>query len=144
MATVQAILDRKGSEVVSLGPEHTVLAAAHLMNQRAIGGVVVVENDRVIGMFTERDVLRRVVSERRDPATTLLRDVMTAPVETCEVASSIDACKAAMTERRVRHLPVLHDQRLIGIVTIGDLIAFEVGEKDSTIVQLNQYIFGAT
>ena len=142
MATVQAILTRKGNEVVSVAASDSVLAAASLMNQRTIGGLVVLEGERVIGIFTERDVLRRVVVTGRDPATTAVKEVMTTPVATCRPETTLAECRAFMTDKRIRHLPVVEGRRLLGIVTIGDLMAFEVGEHESTIEYLNSYIFG--
>ena len=142
MSTVQAILARKGGEVVSVGAQDTVRAAAHRMNERGIGGLVVLDGDRVVGIFTERDVLRRVVATGRDPSTTTVSDVMTAPVATCRSDTSLAECRGFMTEKRVRHLPVVEGQRLLGIVTIGDVMAYEVGEHERTIEYLNSYIFG--
>ena len=142
MATVESILSRKGGEVVSIPPQETVLAAAHLMNQRGIGGLVVIDGDRLLGVFTERDILRRVVAAGRDPAGTLVHDVMTVPVASCRPETTLAECRAFMTEKRVRHLPVVEGQRLLGIVTIGDLMAYEVGEHESTIEYLSSYIFG--
>ena len=142
MATVQAILTRKGHEVVSVAASDSVLAAASLMNQRTIGSLVVLDGERVIGIFTERDVLRRVVVTGRDPATTAVKEVMTTPVATCRPETALAECRAFMTEKRIRHLPVVEGRHLLGIVTIGDLMAFEVGEHESTIEYLNSYIFG--
>ncbi len=142
MAIVQTILLRKGREVVTVGTDETVLAAANLMNERGIGGLVVTEGDRVSGIFTERDMLRRVVAARRDPATTRVRDVMTAPVASCRPDTTLAECRAFMTEKRIRHLPVVDDKGLCGIVTIGDLLAQEVGEHEATIEYLSHYIHG--
>ena len=141
MATVQAILSRKGTDVVSVGAGDSVLAAANLMNQRAIGGLVVLEGERVIGIFTERDVLRRVVAERREPATTLVADVMTTDVISCTPGTSLDECSAVMTARRVRHLPVVDESGVCGIVTSGDLMAFQVADQQATIEYLHGYVF---
>lgn len=142
MATVQSILGRKGGQVVSIGAGEAVLAAASLMNERSIGGLVVTDDERVVGIFTERDILRRVVAARKDPATTLVRDVMTSPVACCRPDTNLAECRSVMTEQRIRHLPVVERERLCGIVTIGDLMAQEVGENQSTIEYLQSYIFG--
>ena len=142
MATVQAILTRKGGQVVSIGAAESVLAAASLMNERGIGGLVVLEGGRVAGMFTERDILRRVVAMRCDPATTSIRDVMTTPVAFCRRETTLDECRAVMTAKRIRHLPVVDEAGVCGIVTIGDLMAQEVTDRESTIQYLNEYIFG--
>ena len=142
MPTVQSILGSKGAQVVSIGARDTVLAAADLMNERSIGGLVVMDGELVVGIFTERDILRRVVAQRKDPATTLVRDVMTSPVAYCRPETSLAECRSVMTSKRIRHLPVIERERLSGIVTIGDLMAQEVGEHEATIGYLESYIFG--
>ena len=142
MATVRDILGRKGSVVVSVTPDTNVLEAARLMNTRGIGAVLVLDGDRLAGIFTERDVLRRVVAEQREAGTTLVRDVMTASLTSTTADATIDACAALMTSRRIRHLPVLEGVRLVGVVTTGDLMAFQVAEQADTIAQLNSYVYG--
>ena len=142
MATVQMVLARKGGQVVSTGVADSVLTAATLMNERGIGGLVVLDGDRVAGMFTERDVLRRVVAMRRDPATTPVREVMSSPVAFCRRETTLEECRAVMTEKRIRHLPVVDEKGVCGIVTIGDLMAQEVTEHQATIQYLHEYIFG--
>jgi len=142
MATVQSVLDRKGGQVVTIDVADTVLGAASLMNERGIGGLVVMDGGRVAGMFTERDILRRVVAAKRDPARTAVGEVMTTPVAFCRRETKLDECREVMTERRIRHLPVVDDHGVCGIVTIGDLMAHEVADRESTIQYLNEYIFG--
>jgi CBS domain-containing protein len=142
MATVQAVLDRKGGQVVTIAVADLVLAAATLMNERSIGGLVVMDGDRVVGMFTERDILRRVVAARRDPTSTTVGEVMTTPVAYCRRDTRLEECRAVMTERRIRHLPVVDERGVCGIVTIGDLMAHEVTDHEATIQYLNEYIFG--
>ena len=149
MASVRDILARKGSEVVAISAAASVLEAARLMNDRGIGGVVVTHEEQqeeqrreqVVGIFTERDILRRVVAEQRDPAATTVREVMTTPVLTCRPETSLEECGAIMTTRRLRHLPVLGDGGLTGMVTIGDLLAFQVAEQQTTIEELNRYLY---
>jgi CBS domain-containing protein len=141
MATVRDILDRKGREVVSVSSADSVLVAAQRMNDRGIGGVVVTEQDRMVGIFTERDVLRRVVAEQRDPARTAVRDVMTAPVLRCRTDARLEDCRGLMIERRIRHLPVVEEDQLCGIVTSGDLMAHQVREQQDQIEFLNSYVF---
>jgi CBS domain-containing protein len=142
MATVQAVLDRKGGQVVTIAVADLVLAAATLMNERSIGGLVVMDGDRVVGMFTERDILRRVVAAQRDPTSTTVGEVMTTPVAYCRRDTRLEECRAVMTERRIRHLPVVDERGVCGIVTIGDLMAHEVTDHEATIQYLNEYIFG--
>ena len=142
MATVRDVLARKGgSAVVTIAPDRSVFEAARLMNEQGIGGLMVVEDDELAGVFTERDVLRRVVAERKDPERTTVAEVMTRNVITCSPETSLEECGAVMTTRRVRHLPVLANDGLLGIVTIGDLLAFEVAEHRDTISHLQSYVF---
>jgi CBS domain-containing protein len=135
------MLARKGNSVVSITADRSVLEAARLMNEQGIGGLVVVEDDDLVGVFTERDVLRRVVAERRDPEQTKVGEVMTSNVITCSPGTSLEECRAVMTGKRVRHLPVMGTEGLLGIVTIGDLLALEVAEGRDTISQLQSYVF---
>jgi len=142
MSTVHSILCRKGAEVLTIDADQSVLAAAERMNERGIGGLVVVEGERMVGIVTERDILRRVVAAERDPALTPVREVMTSPVACCRRDTNLAECRAVMTNQRIRHLPVIDERGLCGIVTIGDLMAHEVSEQEATIEHLHGYIFG--
>ena len=141
MATLRDLLAIKGRDVVSVQLTETVVGAANLMNKRNIGGVIVYDGDRVVGIFTERDVLRRVVATGLDPAKTPVSRVMSTPVTMCEPDLSVPECAALMTARRLRHLPVGAPDALVGIVTIGDLLAHQVREQETTIEQMNKYIY---
>ncbi|MGE0556559.1 MAG: CBS domain-containing protein [Gemmatimonadales bacterium] len=141
MATVKDVLARKSREIVSLPPTATVLEAANLMNERGIGGVPVIDQGRMVGIFTERDILRRVVSAARDPAATRLAEVMTSPVVTAKPDMPLDQCAALLTSRRIRHLPIGDERGLAGLITIGDLLAFQVDEQQTTIEQLQHFIY---
>lgn len=138
--TVQDILRVKGQEVVTVPPTLNVLEATRLMNDRRIGAVVVVEGEEIRGIFTERDVLTRVVAAGRDPATTLLAEVMTAPIVHCSPTTSLEECRVIFTSKRIRHLPVLEEGKLAGLITSGDLLAHEVREHQETIRHLENYI----
>ncbi len=142
MATVAEILEKKGRYVATVGRQTTVLEAAREMNARRIGALVVTEGDVVVGVFTERDVLTRVVASQRDPATTRVEEVMSAPVAYCRPDTPLDDCRSLMTVRRIRHLPVIENDRLTGIVTIGDLTAQEVTDHKAVIGYLHDYIHG--
>jgi len=144
MSTVHSILCRKGAEVLTIDADQSVLAAAERMNERGIGGLVVVEGKRMVGIVTERDILRRVVAAERNPALTPVRAVMTSPIACCRRDTTLAECRAVMTKRRIRHLPVIDEGGLCGIVTIGDLMAHEVSDHEATIEQLSGYIFGPT
>ena len=141
MATLGDLLDTKGHEVIAVQPSDTVLQAANLMNDRNIGGVVVLDGDRLAGIFTERDVLRRVVAQGLDPAETSVAEVMTTPVITCPPEVSLEDCAAVMTTRNVRHLPVKEGAGLTGVVTIRDLLAYKVSEQQATLEQMTQYLY---
>lgn len=141
MTTVKDILAKKGSEVVSMVAAESVLNVARLMNERGIGGVIVTDQGKMVGIFTERDILRRVVAEQRDPAKTRIRDVMTTPVVTCRPEATLDQCMGMMTDKRIRHIPVVGEQGPEGIITSGDIMAHQVREQKETIDYLNSYVF---
>lgn len=141
MSTVRDLLVRKGTAVVAVPPHATVLDAAHVMNDKGIGGVVVLDDGKLVGIFTERDIMRRVVAATRDPATTLVSDVMTTECLTIMPDVQIAVCRAMMSTRRIRHLPVMHEDGLVGMITSGDVLAFEVAEAEAQIEQLEKYVF---
>jgi CBS domain-containing protein len=145
MATVQELLANKGSAVQAIGPTASALDAALLMNQHKIGCLAVMDDKRLIGMFSERDILRRIVAERRDPGTTSVGDVMTTEVLCCRLHTEIDEARGVMKNRRIRHLPVLNDaDEVCGMISIGDLNAYAMHHHQSTIHVLEQYIYGRT
>ena len=141
MSTVRDLLVRKGTAVVSVPPTATVLDAAHVMNDHGIGGVVVMEGATLLGIFTERDIMRRVVAANLDPAQTLVSGVMTTECLTVLPDVQIAVCRAMMSTRRIRHLPVVHDGNLVGMITSGDVLAFEVTQAEAQIEQLEKYVF---
>lgn len=141
MPNAKAILDHKTDRTVaSLPPGATVLDAALLMNDRRIGSVLVVEDDRVAGIFTERDVLVRIVAAQRDPASTKLIDVMTSPVACATPKTRTDELRTVMREKRIRHIPVLDDGHLLGMVSIGDVNRTDSNVQAETIRYLEQYM----
>lgn len=143
MATVRDILSIKGSQVWTVVKSASVLDAALVMNDHKIGSLVVLDEERVVGMFTERDVLRRIVAERRDPAATVVADVMTTEVVCCTLATPIDEARSAMKNRRIRHLPVVDPhKRLQGLISIGDLNAYQTNHQEQTIHLLEEYLHG--
>ena len=144
MFTISDVLEQKGAEVATIGPEATALDAAGLMNDRRIGAVCVVEGEKLVGVFTERDLLTRVVSAKRDPAATKVGEVMTPSVITCGLRGTIEDCITVMSYKRVRHLPVVEDDKLVGIVSTGDLMAVQVDKKQAFIEDLYDYLHGRT
>ena len=142
MAVVRDLLARKGTDVVSIQPTASVLEAARLMNDRGVGGVVVVDEDNaLLGIFTERDILRRVVAAGLPPETTSVADVFTRDIVTCTPDMNVEEIGSIMTTRRVRHLPVVDARGLHGVVTIGDLLAHRLSDQETTIQHLNSYVF---
>jgi CBS domain-containing protein len=142
MAIIREILSKKGSQVWSIGTSATAFQAALLMNEHKIGGLVVIDQGRVAGMFTERDVLH-LVAEGRLPAQTSVGDVMTTEVVCCSPTTSVDEAKSAMKNRRVRHLPVVgDDEQLLGVISIGDLNAYETADQQQTIFMMSEYLYG--
>ena len=143
MPTVRDILANKSSKVHTTHPGATVLEAISRMNEHGIGALVVTEGERVVGMFTERDVLRRVVGSERSPAETLVADVMTAEVVCTGPAEDLDEVRTVMKNRRIRHLPVCNAEGgLMGMISIGDLNAYDASNQEATIHFLNDYIYG--
>lgn len=142
MHSIQAILERKGFDVAGITEDASVLEAAKLMNLRRIGALVVTRADTVVGIITERDVLNRVVARQLAPANTRVGDVMTSPVAVCHPSSSREHCRAVMKEQRIRHLPVITEGRLLGIISIGDLIEDEGAESQQTIEYMYEYMIG--
>ena|SRR5438128_2552756 len=143
MAAIRDILAIKGRAVLSIHPEATALDGARLMNEHKVGSLLVMHDDRLVGMFTERDILQRIVAEGRPPGQTVIADVMTTEVACCRPQTTIEEARGAMKNRRIRHLPVVDDDgRLLGLVSIGDLNAYEAHNHEVTIHFLEEYIHG--
>lgn len=137
---VKDIIAKKGRFVATVSADDTVLTAAKEMNSRRIGAVVVVDGEKVVGIFTERDVMTRVVAANVDPAKTKVQEVMTCPVACCRLDTIQAECMQVITDKRIRHIPVVEDGNLVGIVTSGDLLAREVFEREEEIGNLSQTI----
>ena len=141
MAQVRELLARKGSEILAVAPEATVLEAARMMNDHGTGSVLVVAGNRLAGIFTERDVMRRVVAVERDPARTAVAEVMTADLVTGSPEASLEDCASLMSSRRIRHLPIMGPRGVIGLLTTGDLLAWRLADHEATIQHLNSYVY---
>ena len=141
MAPINQILKAKGHEVFSIGPEETVYAAIELMADKDVGSLLVMDGMRLVGILTERHYARDVILKGRTSPQTLVRDIMETPV-VVEPDETVEACLAVMTEERVRHLPVIDSDRVVGIVSIGDLVKSVIDEQRFTIGQLEAYIHG--
>ncbi len=143
MPTVQDVLRDKGSNVHTIPAHATAMEAIQKMNQHKIGALVVMQDDQIVGMFTERDVLRRVVAVDRRPDEIRLVDVMTANVVCCSPSTDLDEISSIMKERRIRHIPVCNDEgKLLGMISIGDVNAQHASHQAMTIHYLSDYIYG--
>ena len=142
MHTVSEILDHKGGMVLSVDVNETVFDAINLMAQVNIGAVLVQKDGAISGIFTERDYLQKIALKSLSSQETRVGDVMTKPVISAEPGDSIQKCMETMTTCHCRHLPVVEDGKLLGIVSIGDLVKTMLDEKQSEVEQLNQYITG--
>ncbi|MFK7883358.1 MAG: CBS domain-containing protein [Phycisphaerales bacterium] len=144
MGTVNDILDRKGTTIHSVGATVTVLQAAQMMNEHKIGSLTVTLDNKLVGILTERDILTRVVADQRDPEQTKVGEVMTRDVMTCRPTTRLNEARKVMREQRVRHLPVVDDMELKGMVSIGDLNHAEHGILVETIQSMETYIAGGS
>ncbi len=142
MHTIAEILASKGRDVWSVQPTDTVLKALQVMAAHEVGAVLVMDGDRLVGIFTERDYARKVVLIGRSSRDSAITEVMTHEVVCVKPERSINECMALMTERRLRHLPVVDHKRVVGMVSIGDLVKATIDEQEFTINQLQLYVTG--
>jgi CBS domain-containing protein len=143
MGQVSDILSAKGTAVLEIDAEATVFEAVSKMVDGNVGSLLVTQDGRLVGIVTERDYLRRVAIVGRDERTTPVCEIMSAPIVYTTPESSIEECMAVMTERRIRHLPVLTESRdVAGVVSIGDLVKFQTREQSAQIKFLEEYISG--
>lgn len=142
MPTAHDILRYKGHTVYSVGPNDTVIAALAIMAEREIGAVLVLDGDELVGILTERDYARKVVLAGRSSRESPVSAIMTTELLWVAPHHSVDECMQLMTERRVRHLPVVDNRRVIGLISIGDLVKATIDEQQFTISQLKSYIAG--
>ena len=142
MITVQQILQKKGGEVWTIGPQVTVFDALKLMAEKEIGALLVVETGKVVGIFSERDYARKVILKGRSSKDTPVRKIMTERVITVDPNTTVEVCMGLMTDRHIRHLPVIEDDRLIGVISIGDVVKVIITEQTYLIEHLENYIAG--
>ena len=142
MNKVQHLLKAKGHQVWTISQDSTVLAGLDLMAEKGIGALLVVEDGQVIGIFTERDFARRVGPARRKPEETRIAEVMTKELITIRPDQTVNECMVLMTDNHIRHLPVMDDGRLIGIISVGDVVKDVIEELEFHVEQLTSYITG--
>ncbi len=139
-STIQDILKDKGHDVLSVEPHRTVYDALKLMAERGVGAIPVMQDGRLVGMFSERDYARKVILQERNSRSTPVKDIMSINLTTVTSHDSVSACLAIMTDKRIRHLPVMDGDRMIGLVSIGDLVKQEIGDQKKLIELLQNYI----
>jgi len=142
MRTVQQLLDDKGQDIQSVHPDDSVFDAIQKLATANIGSLIVIEDDRPVGIFTERDYARNVILKGKSSPTTQIREVMTTRVIYVQPEQTVEECMAIMTDKHIRHLPVLRDEKLIGMISIGDLVKSIIADQKFTIEQLEQFIHG--
>ena len=142
MVCVKHLLARKGDEVWSIDAEEPVLAAIQVMADRHIGALPVTRNGEVVGIVSERDYARKVILLGRSSAETPVWQIMSSPVVTVSPADDVRQCMQLMTAKRIRHLPVVDGGRMIGVISIGDLVRAVIEEQEQTIEQLERFIIG--
>lgn len=142
MTTVRQLLQQKGCEVSSIGPDETVFDALRLMADANIGSLLVMENEKLIGIISERLYARKVALKGKTSLTTAVKDIMETEVIYVRPEQSLEQCMALMTEKRVRHLPVLDRGKVVGIISIGDLVKSIIGDQKFAIEQLEHYVRG--
>lgn len=143
MTTVRSVLQTKDNTIWSIAPDALVFDALKIMADKNVGALLVTKKEKVVGIFSERDYARKIVLKGESSRTTAVKDVMTSGVLSVQPEQSIDECMALMTNKHIRHLPVLENGKLIGLVSIGDVVKAIISEHEYTIKQLENYITGS-
>lgn len=142
MKTIKEILEGKGSQVWTIAPDASVMDALKLMAEKEIGALLVTEDGRLVGIVSERDYARKVVLKGRASRDTRVQEIMAKRVICTQLDQTVEECMALMTEKRVRHLPVMSDGQVVGIVSVGDLVKSIIADQQFVIDQLVRYITG--
>ena len=142
MKLVSQILQFKGSQTWTISQDATILDALSMMAEKDIGSLVVVDNEDVVGIFSERDYARKVILKGKSSASSLVKEIMTLDVICVRPDQSVSKCMALMTDKRIRHLPVLADGKLAGVISIGDVVKAIISDQQIMINQLEDYIYG--
>jgi CBS domain-containing protein len=140
MNPVRNVLEEKGHEIWAIAPDASVFSAIELMSEKGVGALLVLDAERLVGIISERDYTRNVILKGKSSKETLVRTIMTSPVICADADQPIDVCMALMTEKRIRHLPILDSDKLVGVVSLGDLVRTIISEQESQIRGLESYI----
>lgn len=142
MQTVGQLLDEKGRSIFAVRPDNTMFEAITEMAERGVGALLVMDGEALVGVISERDYARKVVLKGRSSKETPVQDAMTAKVISTDEHATVDACMRQMTDHRIRHLPVLRDGKVVGMLSIGDLVKAIISDQQFQIEQLSSYIAG--
>jgi len=140
---ISALLHHKGTALWSIAPEATVFEAIKLMAEKNIGSLLVMSGDRLVGVFTERDYTRKIALQGKRSKETQVREILSGKIFSVTPHQTVEECMRLMTENRVRHLPVLESGKIVGVVSIGDLVNWTISAQDAAIAQMEQYISGS-
>ena len=140
MKLVKNILDSKGNDIWHIAPDDSVLDAVKMMAEKGVGALLVMNDANLVGIVSERDYARKVILKGRSSKKTPVKDIMTAEIISARPEQPVEECMVLMTENRIRHLPILQDEKVVGVLSIGDLVKAIIEEQHFTIKQLEMYI----
>lgn len=139
---IGAILGQKTGEIFSVSPDHTVFEAIQMLDQKNVGALLVMDGDKLVGMVSERDYTRKVVLKGKRSQETKVSEIMSTDVKLTHPQEGVEACLRLMTDKRIRHLPVMDGNKVIGIISIGDLVKWVIATQSAAIAHLENYISG--
>jgi CBS domain-containing protein len=139
---ISAILSQKGREIFSVSPDVTVFDAISMLDQKNVGAVLVMDGERLVGMFSERDYTRKVVLRGKRSRETTVAEIMSTDLKVVQPREAVEECLRLMTDKRIRHLPVLDGEKVVGVISIGDLVKWVISCQSAAIAHLENYIQG--